>query len=70
MLRQVFDRNKRKEQVAASMAAKQKKRADNIAMRKDRKKEKLKGKGGSSKKASSGKARPGFEGKSFGRSKK
>ncbi|KAG8761398.1 hypothetical protein FRC14_004803 [Serendipita sp. 396] len=51
------DWDERKRTVAASMAAKQKKRTDNIAMRNDRKKEKGK---------KSGKARPGFEGKSFG----
>ncbi|GLB41144.1 putative 60S ribosome biogenesis protein Rrp14 [Lyophyllum shimeji] len=51
--------DERKEQVAASMAAKQKKRADNIAMRNERRAEKRKGVG---KKA---KARPGFEGKSY-----
>jgi len=43
------------------MAARQKKRNDNIAMRHERKKEK--GKKGK------GKARPGFEGKSFGAKK-
>lgn len=47
----------RKRQVATNMAAKQKKRADNIAMRAERKKDKN-GKGG--------KGRPGFEGKTFG----
>jgi hypothetical protein len=47
----------RKRQVAANIAAKQKKRADNIATRAERKKDK-KGKGG--------KPRPGFEGKTFG----
>ncbi|KAG8801788.1 hypothetical protein FRC17_006556, partial [Serendipita sp. 399] len=51
------DWDERKRAVAASMAAKQKKRTDNIAMRNERKKEKGK---------KSGKARPGFEGKSFG----
>lgn len=50
-------RDERKEQVAASMAAKQKKRTDNIASRNERRKEKKKGK-----------SRPGFEGKSFGKS--
>ncbi|KAK0454603.1 surfeit locus protein 6-domain-containing protein [Armillaria borealis] len=50
----------RKEQVTASMAAKQKKRNDNIAMRNERKKGNVKGKT---------KARPGFEGKSFGKGK-
>jgi hypothetical protein len=39
------------------MAARQKKRTDNIAARND------------SKKKSKGKARPGFEGKSFGKAK-
>ncbi|KAI0074356.1 hypothetical protein K474DRAFT_1665552 [Panus rudis PR-1116 ss-1] len=48
----------RKEQVATSMAAKQKKRADNIAARNERRNEKKKG--------VKSKARPGFEGKSFG----
>lgn len=42
------------------MAAKQKKRNDNIATRNERKKEKGK---------KHGKARPGFEGKSFGSKK-
>ncbi|KAF8547951.1 SURF6-domain-containing protein [Imleria badia] len=51
----------RKEQVVASMAAKQKKRTDNIAMRHERRSEKKKGGGG--------KSRPGFEGKSFSKSK-
>jgi len=46
--------------VNASMAAKQKKRSDNIAMRNDRKNDKGK---------KHGKARPGFEGKSFGSKK-
>ncbi|KAF9004632.1 surfeit locus protein 6-domain-containing protein [Cyathus striatus] len=46
----------RKEQLKASMDAKQKKRSDNIAMRNERKKP--------------GKARPGFEGKSFGKGKR
>lgn len=45
------------------MAAKQKKRSDNIAMRNERKKDKGKGTG------KKGKARPGFEGKSFGKGK-
>ncbi|KAF9653434.1 SURF6-domain-containing protein [Thelephora ganbajun] len=43
--------HERKEQTATSMAARQKKRADNIAMKAERRKEK---------------SRPGFEGKSFG----
>lgn len=55
--------DERKEQVAASMAAKQKKRADNIAMRNERRKDKAKGI------KSKEKARPGFEGKSFGKGK-
>lgn len=49
----------RKEAVANNMAAKQKKRTDNIAMRNEKKRSKVRGKG-----------RPGFEGKSFGGSKK
>jgi hypothetical protein len=44
-------RHERKEQTAVSMAARQKKRTDNIAMKAERRK---------------GKSRPGFEGKSFG----
>lgn len=42
------------------MEARQKKRTDNIAMRKERRDEKKK---------KGGKARPGFEGKRFGKSK-
>ncbi|EPQ50786.1 SURF6-domain-containing protein [Gloeophyllum trabeum ATCC 11539] len=53
--------DERKKEVRDQMAARQKKRADNIAMRAERRK------GGSSGKS---KARPGFEGKSFGKSKK
>ncbi|OCH90500.1 hypothetical protein OBBRIDRAFT_793263 [Obba rivulosa] len=53
----------RKEQLAANMAAKQKKRSDNIAMRNERRKDKRKG--GQTK----DKGRPGFEGKSFGKGK-
>jgi hypothetical protein len=45
------------------MAAKQKKRTDNIAMRNDKRKGPAVGKG-------KGKARPGFEGKSFGKGNK
>lgn len=45
------------------MAAKQAKRSDNIAMKHERRKT-----GG--KKPAPGKARPGFEGKSFGKGKK
>ncbi|PPQ79031.1 hypothetical protein CVT25_002340 [Psilocybe cyanescens] len=51
----------KKEHVANSIAARQKKRNDNIAMRNERKKDKQKG--------GSKKARPGFEGKSFGKGK-
>jgi hypothetical protein len=52
----------RKQHVTAALAAKQKKRSDNIAMRNERKNDRRKG--------VKTKARPGFEGKSFGRSKK
>jgi hypothetical protein len=55
-------RDERKEQVTNSMAAKQKKRTDNIAMRNERKSDKRKGVG-----KNKSKARPGFEGKSFGK---
>ncbi|KDQ56616.1 hypothetical protein JAAARDRAFT_179189 [Jaapia argillacea MUCL 33604] len=57
----------RKRDLSAQMAAKQKKRTDNIAMRHERRtgKNVKAGKGGSSK-GGKGKARPGFEGKSFG----
>jgi hypothetical protein len=59
-------RSERKEELAKNMQVKQKKRADNIAMRNERKKDKRKGGSGKSKV----KARPGFEGKStFGRGK-
>ncbi|KAI6143693.1 surfeit locus protein 6-domain-containing protein [Pisolithus tinctorius] len=54
--------DERKEQVTAQMAARQKKRTDNIAMRHERRNEKRKGKGKQ-------KARPGFEGKSFAKGK-
>lgn len=54
-------REERKEQVTASMATKQKKRADNIAMRNERRSDKRKG--------ASRKSRPGFEGKSFSKNK-
>ncbi|KII91878.1 hypothetical protein PLICRDRAFT_52001 [Plicaturopsis crispa FD-325 SS-3] len=57
--------DERKEQLTASMAAKQKKRTDNIAMKNERKKDKQKG----IKPKGKGKARPGFEGKSFGKGK-
>ncbi|KAL0058970.1 hypothetical protein AAF712_014307 [Marasmius tenuissimus] len=55
--------DERKEQLSASMAAKQKKRTDNIAARNERKNDKRKGV------KLKNKARPGFEGKSFGKSK-
>ncbi|KAH9926060.1 surfeit locus protein 6-domain-containing protein [Fomitopsis serialis] len=55
--------DQRKEQLATSMAAKQKKRTDNIASRHERRNDK--GKAGKTK----NKARPGFEGKSFGKGK-
>jgi len=48
------------------MAARQKKRNDNIAMRNERRSDKRKG---VSKKVAGKKARPGFEGKSFGKGK-
>jgi hypothetical protein len=51
----------RKEQLVANMTAKQKKRADNIASRNEKRKEKQKG--------VKGKSRPGFEGKTFGKAK-
>ncbi|GJE86390.1 RRP14 and SURF6 domain-containing protein [Phanerochaete sordida] len=57
--------DERKEQLATSMAAKQKKRTDNIAMRNERRKDKAKG----IKPKSKDKGRPGFEGKSFGKGK-
>ncbi|KAF8345678.1 surfeit locus protein 6-domain-containing protein [Amanita rubescens] len=50
--------DERKEQVTSAMAARQKKRTDNIAMRNERRK------GGK------GKGRPGFEGKSIGKGKR
>jgi len=53
-------RDERKEQVTAQMAARQKKRTDNIAMRNERRKGKGKG---------NAKARPGFEGKSYAKGK-
>ncbi|THU76304.1 SURF6-domain-containing protein [Dendrothele bispora CBS 962.96] len=55
--------DERKEHLAASMAAKQKKRADNIAMRSERRNDKRKGI------KTKNKARPGFEGKAFGKGK-
>ncbi|KZV71228.1 hypothetical protein PENSPDRAFT_413348 [Peniophora sp. CONT] len=54
----------RKEQLANNMAAKQKKRSDNIAQRNERRSDKKKGI-----KPKNTKARPGFEGKSFGKGK-
>ncbi|KAJ7442651.1 surfeit locus protein 6-domain-containing protein [Mycena latifolia] len=57
------DWDERKEQITASMAAKQKKRTDNIAMRNEKRKGGAAGKG-------KAKARPGFEGKSFGKGNK
>ncbi|KAJ3722757.1 surfeit locus protein 6-domain-containing protein [Lentinula guzmanii] len=56
--------DERKEQLTSSMAAKQKKRTDNIAMRNERRNDKRKGI-----KPKTGKARPGFEGKAFGKGK-
>lgn len=58
-------RDERKEQVQASMAARQKKRTDNIASRAERKSDKRKGLRTKPK----DKGRPGFEGKSFGKGK-
>ncbi|KAA1474599.1 SURF6-domain-containing protein [Dentipellis sp. KUC8613] len=55
--------DERKEQVTAAMAAKQKKRTDNLAMRNERRNDKRKGL------KPKNKARPGFEGKSFGKGK-
>ena len=54
----VITRDERKEQVMVHMAARQKKRSDNIAMQNERRK----GKG-------KAKARPGFEGKSYAKGK-
>ena len=68
----ILYRSERKEQISAAMAARQKKRTDNLAMRNERRKDKKPGTS-SGKKASSGKgkARPGFEGKkTFGGGKK
>ncbi|KIP09932.1 hypothetical protein PHLGIDRAFT_288687 [Phlebiopsis gigantea 11061_1 CR5-6] len=53
--------DERKEQLTASMAAKQKKRSDNIATRNERRNDKRKGI------KPKDKGRPGFEGKSFGK---
>ncbi|KAH9034709.1 surfeit locus protein 6-domain-containing protein [Lactarius pseudohatsudake] len=52
----------RKEQLAANMATRQKKRTDNIASRNEKRKERQKG--------VKGKSRPGFEGKTFGKTRK
>ena len=57
----IKNRDEKREQITAAMAARQKKRNDNIAMRNERKNDEKKG--------SSKKVRPGFEGKSFGKSK-
>ncbi|CEL59004.1 Ribosomal RNA-processing protein 14 OS=Saccharomyces cerevisiae (strain ATCC 204508 / S288c) GN=RRP14 PE=1 SV=1 [Rhizoctonia solani AG-1 IB] len=57
--------NKRKEALVANMAAKQKKRSDNIAQRNERRNDARKGV-----KPKAGKARPGFEGKRTFSSKK
>ena len=58
-------RDERKEQLATSMAAKQKKRTDNIAARNERRNDQRKG----IKLKAKDKGRPGFEGKSFGKGK-
>ena len=58
-------RDERKEQVATAMAAKQKKRTDNITARNERRNDKRKG----IKTKPKDKGRPGFEGKSFGKGK-
>ncbi|KIK68419.1 hypothetical protein GYMLUDRAFT_237480 [Collybiopsis luxurians FD-317 M1] len=60
--------DERKNQLTSSMAAKQKKRTDNIAMRNERRKGNDKKKPGMGK-GSKGKSRPGFEGKAFGKGK-
>ncbi|KAF8503233.1 surfeit locus protein 6-domain-containing protein [Hysterangium stoloniferum] len=52
--------DERKQKLKANMETKQKKRNDNLAMRKERRDERKKGA------KPKGKARPGFEGKSFG----
>jgi len=52
----------RKEQLVANMTARQKKRTDNIASRNEKRKEKQKG--------VKGKSRPGFEGKTFGKTRR
>lgn len=60
--------DERKDQLSAAMAAKQKKRTDNIAMRNERRKGNLKG-GAAKFSKKDNKRRPGFEGKSFGAAK-
>ncbi|KZV83342.1 SURF6-domain-containing protein, partial [Exidia glandulosa HHB12029] len=55
--------DERHTELQKSMAAKQKKRTDNIAMRNERRSDKKSGK------SKPGKSRPGFEGKSFGKPK-
>ncbi|CDO77427.1 hypothetical protein BN946_scf184857.g34 [Trametes cinnabarina] len=57
--------DERKEQLATTMAARQKKRSDNLAARAERKNDKRKG----LKTKPKDKGRPGFEGKSFGKAK-
>ncbi|KAH8097094.1 surfeit locus protein 6-domain-containing protein [Cristinia sonorae] len=54
--------DERKQQIETSMLAKQKKRADNIAARNERRNDKKRGI-----KAGNNKGRPGFEGKAFGK---
>lgn len=61
----VHRRDERKEQLSTAMAARQKKRADNITARAERKSDKRKGLRTKPK----DKGRPGFEGKSFGKAK-
>ncbi|KAG6885026.1 hypothetical protein C0993_006442 [Termitomyces sp. T159_Od127] len=58
--------DERKDQIQQAMTAKQKKRADNIAMRNERRNDKRKG---ITKAKTKTKARPGFEGKSYGKGK-
>ncbi|KAH9854562.1 surfeit locus protein 6-domain-containing protein [Lenzites betulinus] len=57
--------DERKEQVATTMAARQKKRSDNLTSRAERRNDKRKG----LKTKPKDKGRPGFEGKSFGKGK-
>jgi hypothetical protein len=56
-------RAERKDALEKNQAAKQKKRMDNIAMRNEKRKEKVKGI-----KPAKSKSRPGFEGRSFRKS--